>query len=102
MSIFYLVIAILLGVAGSTMLKLNVMAGGKGVIFGIIASYGLSFYLLSLALLSLPLSFAYATWSGLGTALTAIIGVLLFKEKINMITVIGIILLVTGIILMRI
>lgn len=92
----------MLGVAGSTMLKLNVMVEGKGLIVGIVTSYGLFFYLLSLALLTLPLSFAYASWSGIRTALTAVIGVAVFKEKINMMTVVGIILLITGIILMRI
>lgn len=51
-------------------------------------------YLLSLALVSIPLSFGYAVWSGLGTALTAIVGFLLFKEKINKQTVIGIVVLI--------
>lgn len=43
MSLLYLITAIMLGVAGSTMLKLNVMVEGKGLIVGIVASYGLSF-----------------------------------------------------------
>lgn len=101
MGYFYLAGAIISEVFGSSMLKLTATIKSKEPVLGIITGYIISFYLLSLALISIPLSFAYAVWSGLGTALTAIVGFLIFKEKINMQTIIGIFLLIIGIVLMR-
>jgi|SRR5690625_655981 len=102
MGIIYLLGAIISEVFGSSMMKLTATIKSNLPIIGIIFGYILSFYLLSLALVTIPLSFGYAVWSGLGTALTAIVGFTLFKEKVNTQTVIGIILLIIGIILLRI
>lgn len=102
MGIVYLVGAIISEVFGSSMLKLTATIKSKLPVIGIVTGYVISFYLLSLALVSMSLSFGYAVWSGLGTALTAIVGFTLFKEKINMQTVIGIVILIIGIVLMRI
>jgi len=101
MGIVYLVGAIVSEVFGSSMLKLAAMIKSRLPIIGIIIGYVISFYLLSLALISIPLSFGYAVWSGLGTALTAIVGFTFFKEKVNMKTVAGIAILIIGIVLMR-
>ena len=45
----------------------------------------ISFYLLSLALKSLPLGTAYAIWVGIGTIGTVIAGIFLFGESMNLI-----------------
>lgn len=102
MGLLYLTGAIFSEVFGSSMLKLTSKLESTKPVLGIIIGYLVSFYLLSLALVSIPLSFAYAVWSGVGTALTAIVGFLLFNEKIKMQTALGIFLLIVGIILMRI
>ncbi len=102
MGMIYLIGAIVLEVFGSSMMKLTTIVKSRLPIIGITVGYITSFYFLSLALVSIPLSFGYAVWSGLGTALTAIIGVTFFKEKINWQTGIGITLLIVGIVLMRI
>ncbi|MEA4849082.1 MAG: multidrug efflux SMR transporter [Clostridiaceae bacterium] len=47
-----------------------------------------SFYFLSLVLRSLPLGTAYAIWTGIGTVGTVILGIILFKEPIDMIRLI--------------
>jgi len=62
-----------------------------------IAGMTASFYFLSLALKSLPLGTAYAIWTGIGTVGTVILGVVLFKEPMNMTRV-----LFTGFIIMGI
>lgn len=49
----------------------------------------------------IPLSIAYAIWSGIGTALTALIGVYIWKEELSMTAVIGIALIVIGVILLN-
>lgn len=102
MGVFYLLAAIVSEVFGSTMLKVTAISKSKLPIVGIVVGYLVAFYLLSLALLSIPLSFGYAVWSGLGTALTAIVGFVYFKENMNRKTVIGIGLLIIGIIMMQV
>lgn len=81
MGYLFLAVSILFEVFSSTMLKLS--NGFKRIlpVLGLVAGYGISFYALSITLQSLPLGVVYATWSGIGTILTVIIGVLLFKEK---------------------
>ncbi|RBQ28079.1 quaternary ammonium compound efflux SMR transporter SugE [Aliarcobacter vitoriensis] len=58
----------------------------------------ISFYLLSLALKSLPLGTAYAVWVGIGTIGTVIAGIFLFGESMNIIRVISILFILLGII----
>ena len=43
----------------------------------------LSFVFLSLALKKLPLSIAYAVWTGIGIVGTSILGVILFNEAVS-------------------
>jgi len=102
MGYIYLIGAIISEVFGSSMLKLTATIKSKLPMIGIIVGYLISFYLLSLALISIPLSFSYAVWSGLGTALTAVVGFILFKERVNIQTVVGIFILIIEIILMQI
>jgi small multidrug resistance pump len=49
----------------------------------VVVGYGLSFWLLALALKHIPVSLTYAIWSGVGTALIAIGGVVAFGETMN-------------------
>ena len=61
-------------------------------------SGGGSFYLLMLAIKTLPLGTAYAVWTGMGAVGVAILGVFLFKESIDIYRIISILLVITGII----
>jgi quaternary ammonium compound-resistance protein SugE len=58
----------------------------------------LSFYLLSLALKTLPIGTAYAVWVGIGTVGTVIAGITLFGETINLIRLLSILFILLGII----
>ncbi len=58
----------------------------------------ISFYLLSLALKSLPLGTAYAIWVGIGTIGTVIAGIFLFQESMNIIRIVSILFIILGII----
>lgn len=51
---------------------------------GFIMSLVLSMYLLYRATLSLPMGTAYAVWTGIGAAGTAIIGILFFQESASL------------------
>lgn len=63
--------------------------------------YAASFYFLSLALKHLPLGVAYAIWGGVGIVLTALIGVLVFKQRLDPVAMIGIGLIVIGVVLVQ-
>lgn len=57
-----------------------------------------SFYLLMLAIKTLPLGTAYAVWTGMGAVGVAIIGIVLFKESADWFRLISILLIVIGIV----
>lgn len=67
----------------------------------VVVFYGFAFYGLGQALKGLPLAIAYAIWGGLGIVLTALLGVLAFKQRLDFPAVIGIVLIVTGVIVMN-
>jgi quaternary ammonium compound-resistance protein SugE len=56
-----------------------------------------SFYLLSVAMKSLPVGTAYAVWVGIGAVGTAIAAVFLFHEPVNLMRVMGVLLILAGI-----
>ena len=67
----------------------------------VIAGYGVAFFCLSLTLRQIPLGIAYAVWSGAGTALIAVIGVVAYRQKLDMAAVIGIGLIVAGVLVLN-
>lgn len=96
-----LAIAIIAEVFGTAMLK---MSQGFTQLFpsiGLVIGLGLSFYTLSLALKSIPLGMAYAIWSGVGTALTALIGILIWGDPFNIITILSILIIIGGVVLLN-
>ncbi|MDF2890124.1 MAG: putative small multidrug resistance protein [Clostridia bacterium] len=66
-------------------------------IIGMVAS----FYFLSLSLKSLPIGTAYAIWTGIGTIGTVLLGIILFKEPINVMRMVCIVFIVSGVIGLR-
>jgi small multidrug resistance pump len=62
----------------------------------VVAGYGVAFTCLSLTLRTLPLGVAYAIWSGVGTALVAVIGWLYYKQELDLPAIAGITLIITG------
>ena len=68
----------------------------------VIASYAISFYLLSLTLKDIPVGIMYALWSGIGIVLIAIIGWLVFRQGLDLAAVLGIGLIVAGIVVIQV
>jgi multidrug transporter EmrE-like cation transporter len=95
-----LIIAICSEIVATTSLKLS---EGFTRVFPSVATvigYGLALYLLSLSLKhQIPLGVAYAVWSGLGTAGIVLVGVLIWREPLNIWRVIGIVLIIAGVII---
>ena len=97
----YLGFSIIGEVFATAMLK---MSEGFTVLLptiGVIIGYALSFYLISLSLKTIPLSLAYAVWSGVGTALTALIGGVVWNDPFNMQMLCAIILIIGGVALLN-
>lgn len=96
-----LTLAILGEVIGTTSLKASEGFTRWGPSILVIVSYAASFYLLSLSLRSLPLGFAYAIWSGLGTAGAVLMGWLLWREALGFGGFIGIALIIAGVVVLN-
>ncbi len=94
----YLVGAIALEVAGTTSMKLSEGFSRLTPSILIFVFYAFSFALLTLALKTIELSFAYAVWSGFGTALIATIGFVYFKEPVTLLKIASILLIVVGVV----
>ena len=61
----------------------------------------ISFVLLSIALPPLPVGTAYAVWTGIGAAGTAILGILLLDEPRDLARIAGIAMIVGGVVALR-
>lgn len=94
----YLLGAIAVEVCATTSLKMS--DGFADWRFSLLSLtlYGISFWLLSLTLRVIPISTAYAIWSGLGTGLVAIIGILFFKEPIGALKVLLLLMIIGGVV----
>ena len=66
-----------------------------------IGGMALSFYLLSLAIRTLPLGSAYAIWTGIGAVGTVIAGIVLFKEPATAGRLLGVACILIGIISLK-
>lgn len=98
---FFLALSIVSEVFATTMLKFSEAFTILGPSIAVALGYGISFYSLSLCLKTLPLSLAYAIWSGIGTALTVIVGIVVWREMFNLYSAIGITLIIGGVILLN-
>ena len=67
----------------------------------VVIGYGIAFYLLSLTLRSIPVGVAYAVWSGAGVALIALIGWLVFGQRLDAPALVGIGLIVAGVLVLN-
>lgn len=63
-----------------------------------VAGMAISFYLLSVALRTLPIGTAYAVWTGIGALGTVIVGMLFLGESRDVMRIVFLLLLVTGIV----
>ena len=94
-------ISIVFELLGTSFMK---MSDGDSRLFptvGVFICYGIAFYVLATIMDTLPLNVTYATWSGVGLVVTAIIGVTVFGETMNVYNIIGIILILAGVLVLN-
>ena len=98
---WYLGIAIVSEVAATSALKASESFSRFWPSLLVVVGYALAFYSLSLTLKSIPVAVAYAVWSGVGIALIAIIGWLLFGQALDLPSIVGISLIVAGVLVLN-
>ncbi|MET3290041.1 UNVERIFIED_CONTAM: multidrug transporter EmrE-like cation transporter [Brevibacillus sp. OAP136] len=101
MNYLLLLLAILTEIVATTSLKLSDGFTRLVPSIVVVIGYAVSFYMLSLSLRGLPLGTAYAIWSGLGTALTVVVGIILWQESISPLRIIGILTIIAGVVLLK-
>lgn len=93
-----LLCAIALEVMGTTALRQSEGFSRLWPSVAVVVLYCSSFYLLAQTLKRLEIGIAYAVWSGLGTAVVALIGIVLFKESVSALKLASLALIVLGVI----
>ncbi|MEF2230988.1 MAG: SMR family transporter [Pseudodesulfovibrio sp.] len=101
MGYLYLSMAIVAEVIGTS--ALNASQGFTRLRPGIIAiaAYGVSLYLLSIVLKTIPVGIAYAIWSGVGISLVVVIGAIWFDQLPDIPAIVGIMMIMTGVVVIN-
>lgn len=96
-----LFIAGLMEMVWALLLKLSAGFSKPLPTVGFVVTLALSMYLLSVALKTLPVGTAYAVWTGIGAAGTAIVGMIWLGESRDLLKILSLVMLIGGIIGMR-
>ncbi|WP_297766492.1 multidrug efflux SMR transporter [uncultured Muriicola sp.] len=102
MAYLYLAVAIVAEVAATSALKASEEFTKLIPSLIVIAGYGLSFYLLTLVLRTIPVGITYALWAGLGIVLVTLVGAILYKQIPDLAALIGMGLIIAGVIVINI
>ena len=99
MSWLYLLLAGSAEVVGVIVLKKVAEKGGWPIYILLIGGFMISLSLLRMALEEIPLSVAYAVWTGIGTVGATLVSILLYKESkspLQVVCIAGIICTIIG------
>ncbi|WJH40638.1 SMR family transporter [Aliirhizobium terrae] len=97
-----LFVAIALEVVGTTLLQQSQQFTRLLPTLGMALCYGLAFYFLSITLRVLPVGVAYAIWSGLGIVLISVVGLIVFRQTLDLAAIIGLGLIISGVVVVNI
>ena len=97
----HLVIAIICETIGTTALQASQQFTKLGPSLIVLVGYGASFYFMALALKVMPVGIVYAIWSGLGIVLIALIGLIVFGQRLDLPAMIGLGLVIAGILVIH-
>lgn len=93
-----LAMTIVFEVLGTTMMKLSNGFTHLWPSIGVFLCYAVSLAGITLVLKHMELSIAYAIWSGAGTALTAMIGIYMFREPATGLKLASLFLVIAGVV----
>ncbi|MGX7024484.1 DMT family transporter [Vagococcus hydrophili] len=98
----FLLVAILGEVLGTNLLKTTDGFTKLMPTIYTIMAYVISFYFLSLSFKTIPIAVAYAIWGAIGIILITLFSVIVWKEPLNLMTVVGLVLIISGTIIVNI
>lgn len=101
MAHLYLVIAIIAEVFATSALKASEGFSRLGPVVWVVIGYGIAFYCMSVVIKTLPVGIVYAIWAGVGIVLISLIGLFVFKQKLDLPAVIGIALIIAGVVVIN-
>ena len=97
-----LIIAILAEVVATSALKASESFSRPLPALVTVIGYGLAFYLLAVALKTIPVGIAYAVWSGAGIVAIALIGYFIFGQTLDAAALVGIGLILAGVLVLNV
>ena len=97
----YLFLAVLAETIGTSALQASQQFTRLVPSVVVVLAYAASFYLLAVTLEYMPVGIVYAIWAGLGIVLIAVIGYLVFGQRLDLPAVIGMSLIICGIVIIH-
>ncbi|MFO7308901.1 MAG: SMR family transporter [Pseudomonadota bacterium] len=98
----YLLIAIVGEVIATSALKASESFTRPLPALVTVIGYGVAFYCLSLTLRTIPVGIAYAIWSGIGIVLISLVGVVAFRQGLDLPALVGIGLILAGVVVINV
>lgn len=98
----FLVFAIVTETIATMALKASASFTKLGPSLITVVCYGVSFYALSHALKEIPTGIAYAIWSGIGIVLISTISWIVFKQRLELPVIFGLVLILAGVVVVNI
>ncbi|MCE0556605.1 SMR family transporter [Motilimonas sp. E26] len=68
----------------------------------VVLGYAIAFYFLSLSLKAIPVGIAYAIWAGMGIVLISVAGWLIYGQKLDFASMVGMALIVAGVVVLNV
>ncbi|MEG2850772.1 MAG: SMR family transporter [Raoultibacter sp.] len=96
-----LISAVVAEVFADSMMKLSGGFKKKLPVVGVAIGYVIAFYCMSHTLEVFPLGPVYAAWTGLGIALTAVVGMIFWHEGLNLKKVVGLVAVIAGVVVLK-
>ena len=93
--------AIVLEVIGTTALQMSQQFTRLGPTVLLVVCYAVAFYCLSLTLKVIPVGITYAIWGALGMVLISVVGLVYFKQRLDMPAIIGLGLIISGVLVVN-
>jgi small multidrug resistance pump len=97
----FLALAVVAGVTGTSALSVSGGFTAPGPTAVVVLGYLVCFLALTRALQTIPISVAYAIWSGVGISLITLIGWRLFGQRLDAGEIAGIVLILAGVVVIH-
>ncbi len=98
---FFLLVAVIAETIGTTSLQASQQFTRLWPSILVVVGYGFAFYFMALTLKYMPVGIVYAIWSGLGIFLIAMIGFVVFGQKLDWPAILGLAMILAGILVIH-